>query len=84
MNFNFFDWIRDGVKQSVLLGVSDAVETMGMPQEEEAARSKILHYLQTEESNLDDVPRRRIANSGGSSTGTSRSKLGRTLADISK
>ena len=25
----FFDWIRQGVKQSVLLGVSDALETLG-------------------------------------------------------
>ena len=25
VNFNFFEWIRQGVKQSVLLGVSDAV-----------------------------------------------------------
>ncbi len=25
----FFGWIREGVKQSVLLGVSDALETLG-------------------------------------------------------
>lgn len=31
MEFNFFDWIRDGVRQSVLLGVSDAVEQIGTP-----------------------------------------------------
>ena len=29
VNVNFFDWMRNGVKQSVLLGVSDAIETMG-------------------------------------------------------
>ena len=28
---NFFDWIREGVKQSVLLGVSDAAEQIGVP-----------------------------------------------------
>ena len=28
---NFFSWIRDGVRQSVLLGVSDAVEQLGTP-----------------------------------------------------
>lgn len=28
---NFFSWIRDGVRQSVLLGVSDAVEQLGSP-----------------------------------------------------
>ena len=29
MNFNLFLWIREGVKQSVLLGVSDAIEAIG-------------------------------------------------------
>ena len=28
-----FAWIRDGVRQSVLLGFSDAVEQLGVPQE---------------------------------------------------
>jgi hypothetical protein len=28
-----FGWIRDGVRQSVLMGVSDAMEVMGTPQE---------------------------------------------------
>ena len=28
---NFFGWIRDGVRQSVLLGVSDAVGQLGTP-----------------------------------------------------
>lgn len=32
MNFNFFEWLRDGVRQSVLLGVSDAVEQIGTPE----------------------------------------------------
>lgn len=27
----FFGWIRDGVRQSVLLGFSDAVEQLGSP-----------------------------------------------------
>ncbi|MDA8743646.1 hypothetical protein N9N28_03330 [Rubripirellula amarantea] len=31
MNINFFEWLRDGVRQSVLLGVSDAIEEIGMP-----------------------------------------------------
>ena len=31
MNVNFFEWLRDSVRQSVLLGVSDAVEQIGTP-----------------------------------------------------
>jgi len=80
MNFNFFDWIRDGVRRSVLLGVSDAVETMGMPPDEETAREKILHYLQTEESNLEPLSRRRITNSSG--TTSRKSPLGRGLKEL--
>ncbi|MEO1527820.1 MAG: hypothetical protein AAFX06_20510 [Planctomycetota bacterium] len=34
MNMNFFQWLRDGVRQSVLLGVSDAVDTIGLPETE--------------------------------------------------
>jgi hypothetical protein len=31
MQYNFFQWIREGVRQSVLLGVSDAMEQIGTP-----------------------------------------------------
>jgi hypothetical protein len=31
MQFNLFDWIREGVKRSVILGVSDAMEAIGSP-----------------------------------------------------
>jgi len=31
MEFNFFQWVRDGVKQSVMLGVSDAIGQLGTP-----------------------------------------------------
>ncbi len=76
MNFNFFDWIRDGVKRSVLLGVSDAVQTMGMPHDEESSKDKILGFLQDETETA--IPRRRVTGSG---TGGQR-KLGRSLNDI--
>lgn len=33
MKFNFFDWIREGVKQSVLLGISDAADQISTPAE---------------------------------------------------
>lgn len=29
---NFFQWIRDGVRRAVLLGVSDAVTDLGTPE----------------------------------------------------
>ena len=76
MNFNFFDWLRSGVKESVLLGVSDAVNTIGMPPEE-TAKDKILGFLKNGTDNESSV--RRIAG-GTASAGTK--KLGRSLNDI--
>lgn len=73
MNFNFFDWLRSGVKESVLLGVSDAVHTMGMPPEE-SSKDKILGFLKNDTEH--EAPVRRI--NGSSST----KKLGRSLTDI--
>jgi len=75
MSFNFFDWVRDGVKNSVLLGVNDAVNTMGMPPDD-SSKDKILGFLK---NNADSEPVRRIANG---TTPTSAKKLGRSLSDI--
>jgi hypothetical protein len=77
MNFNFFDWVRDGVKRSVLLGVSDAVQTMGMPHDEESSKDKILSFLQS--NSPAEVPQRRVS-SGSASSGSR--KLGRSISDI--
>ena len=80
MNFNFFDWIRDGVKRSVLMGVTDAVETMGMPTDEESSKDKILSFLQSDEQQtLAATPARRRL--GGGAAVPSR-KLGRSIAEI--
>ena len=76
MNFNFFDWIRVGVKDSVLLGVTDAVNTMGMPPEE-SSRDKVLSFLQEE---TQSTQRRRLASPSTSATG--QRKLGRSINDI--
>jgi len=76
MSFNFFDWVRDGVKNSVLHGVNDAVLAMGMPPEE-SSKDKVLGWLKNNADN--EAPVRRIPN-GNASTGTK--KLGRSLSEI--
>ncbi|MCL2623929.1 MAG: hypothetical protein FWD31_09720 [Planctomycetaceae bacterium] len=79
MDFNFFNWIRAGVKHSVLMGVSDAVETMGMPPDEESSKDKILSFLQSDEpEKLASAQRRRLP---GSPAAPQR-KLGRSIAEI--
>lgn len=74
MNFNFFDWIRQGVKQSVLMGVSDAVGHLGTPREGDDVNQRLLSFLQ--ESPTTTASARQIG------TSPKHRKLGRTLEDI--
>jgi len=72
-SFNFFTWIREGVKQSVLMGVSDAVQHLGSPREGDDVQQRLTAFLQDQ--------------GGGASAprltdGSTRRKLGRTLQDI--
>jgi hypothetical protein len=76
MSFNLFDWLRSNVRDSVLLGVSDAVHTMGMPPDE-TSKDKILGFLKSDADN--EAPVRRMTG-GTSSSGTR--KLGRSLTEI--
>ncbi len=73
MSFNFFNWVRDGVRQSVLLGVSDAVTHLGTPRDGDDVQQRLVSFLQHEGSGT-QPPR-----IGGE---TSRKKLGRTLEQI--
>ncbi len=46
MNINFFEWLRNGVRQSVLLGVSDAVEQIGVPEDTEDLHPSVVALLE--------------------------------------
>lgn len=73
MSFNFFSWLRDGVKQSVILGVSDAVQDLGTPREGDEIEQRLLAFVQP--SGTAAAPRQ-------ISGATPRRKLGRTLEQI--
>ena len=73
VNFNFFTWIREGVKQSVLMGVSDAVDHLGTPREGDEVRQRLTSFLQDQGPATAD-PRLTDA--------SPRKKLGRTLQEI--
>lgn len=74
MNFNFFSWIRLGVKQSVLMGVSDAVESLGTPHENDDVQQRLMSFVQVE----GPAAAAKLAGPAPAS----RRKLGRTLTDI--
>ncbi len=68
---NFFTWIRDGVRQAVLLGVNDAVEDLGTPASGDDVRHKLLDVIRNGARTDNQTPRL--------SGGTQRRKLGRSL-----
>lgn len=72
MSLNFFGWIREGVKQSVLMGLHDALEYMGPRPDEDPIRERLLGFLAPGGSSVRPLP--------GSST--ARKKLGRSLKEI--
>jgi hypothetical protein len=55
MNINLFQWIREGVRHSVLLGVSDAVEQIGTHPTGDNLSGRLGEYLRGSTS---DVPSR--------------------------
>lgn len=70
MDFNFFGWLRDGVRRSVLLGVTDAVEELGAPNAEEP------QFLFESLQQGGKTTTKKVA------AKTGRKRLGKTLKDI--
>jgi len=72
MNINLFQWIRDGVRHSVLMGVSDAVEQIGTPPSGDNLSTRLGEYLRSNPSEA--LPR--------ASGPAQRKRLGRSLKDL--
>lgn len=75
INFNFFDWIRAGVRQAVLMGVADAVDDIGQPGETDDSNRRLLEILRGNESVAGQEPRL------AAEAKPQRRKLGRSLRD---
>lgn len=76
MSVNFFEWIRDGVRQSVLLGVSDAIEQLGSPADSADIHPGVASFLASEKGE-----KKRVG-ATAAPAGTGRKRLGRSLKDI--
>lgn len=73
---NFFSWIREGVRQAVLLGVADAVDNLGTTPDGGDYRERIGEALRM----MPEAEQwKQLA---GSPSRLSRRKLGRSLEDI--
>ena len=73
MAMNFFGWLRAGVRQAVLEGVSDAVETIGDPADNSAFQE---HLALAIENGANDPAL------GGKKGTRARKRLGRSLKDV--
>jgi hypothetical protein len=49
-SFNVFGWIREGVRQSVLLGVTDALEQIGTPADTDDVKPRLLDLARRSEA----------------------------------
>lgn len=76
MQLNFFQWVREGVKQSVLLGISDAVEHLGQPENGDDVQKRLTAALKSDSGQ--PGPKK------SSTAATQRKRLGRTLKDVSQ
>ncbi len=74
MQFNLFAWIREGVRRSVILGVSDAVEAIGPPHGDEAWKERLVSLL--------EAPATEEATSATGIAAGKRKRLGRSLKDF--
>lgn len=82
-NLGLFGWIRDGVKQSVLLGVSDALETIGTPDSaNNQLHPALLSFAQQQPRSLNTTANAEAAPRIAGTASTGRKRLGRSLKDI--
>ena len=70
---NFFSWVRDGVRQAVLMGGSDAVGDIGTPPEGDDISQRLLEALRSGQPTITDAR---------TSDRSVRKKLGRSLEQI--
>lgn len=86
MSVNFFSWIREGVRQSVLLGVSDAIEQLGTPAPTEELHPSVAGFLQNRPERSSGAARMIAAESSSDAAGGNqrapRKRLGKSLKDI--
>ena len=69
MQANLFQWIREGVRQSVLLGVSDAIEEIGTPDNNNGIQNELQKAI-------------KAGQTATASKSTGRKRLGKSLKEL--
>jgi hypothetical protein len=82
-NLGVFEWIREGVRRSILLGVSDAFEQIGSPEDRSELHPQLTLALRESAPRMLEAPA--AATAATSTRGMSkpeRRRLGRSLDQI--
>jgi hypothetical protein len=80
MNHGLFGWIREGVKQSVLLGVHDAMQAMGSPEEQKNLPKTVSQWMAAQPNSA--LPPDSANQLPGPNIKSDRKRLGRSLKDL--
>ncbi|MCD0460758.1 hypothetical protein [Roseiconus lacunae] len=78
---NFFQWLRDGVRKSVLMGVSDAVEQIGLPDNAPDSQPTLAALLSNDSGSSSTSTATRTRKKA-TTTAASRKRLGKSLKDM--
>ena len=74
MDLNFFQWFRSAIRQTVLLGVSDAMQSLGSPDDSEEMHPQIAALMQNSVAGEKSATRSTSANN--------RKRLGKSLKEL--
>jgi hypothetical protein len=79
MDLNFFQWFRSAIRQTVLLGVSDAMQALGSPDKPDQVHPQLAALLSKE-----PVPAASTEKSEPAKVGTkpSQRRLGKSLKEL--
>ncbi len=82
-SLGFFGWLREGVRRSIVLGFSDAINEIGDRKHDEDLSPHLAAHLQ--ESLIVDPSERTAALAGATATGSApgaRKRLGKSLEQL--
>ncbi|MEM6690302.1 MAG: hypothetical protein AAF664_12790 [Planctomycetota bacterium] len=82
MNLNFFDWLRDAVRRTVLAGMGDAVEQIGMPKDDESMSPQVAALFATEGTGGESSPTTAKKTTNRRRSTTTKKRLGKSLKDM--
>jgi hypothetical protein len=79
MDLNFFQWFRSAIRQTVLLGVSDAMQALGSPDKPDEVHPQLAALLSKEPTAIAKMDKTESAKVGGK---PSPRRLGKSLKEL--